>query len=193
MNQLVPTLHRFVVLHCIMPPSMLLLVKRTELRPRDFLNVVIWMLQMRILCQLRTYIFLNVPVKGKQQVLFPENALRISRGYQSFLVNTDLQPTERSFLQQLDDGSPEYKILMKYSSSPCYSGWPANICRIYPYCRGRHHLEEIMWRANISREELMSVISKYEFLTLLVAWTQVTIFFTLVLSHSILDYMQKEK
>jgi len=34
--------------------------------------------------------------------------------------------------------------------------------QVCPYFRGQHHLEEIMWRENISREDLFKILHKYE-------------------------------
>ena len=31
----------------------------------------------------------------------------------------------------------------------------------HPYCRGKHHLEEILWRENVSRADLDAVLEEY--------------------------------
>ncbi len=34
--------------------------------------------------------------------------------------------------------------------------------KLAPYFRGRHHLEEIMWRENVSRESLNKLLKKHK-------------------------------
>jgi hypothetical protein len=52
---------------------------------------------------------------------------------------------EAQHIASLDDGSPQYRLLKR-------------LCR---YFRGTHHLEEIMWRENVDRIELLGVLEKY--------------------------------
>jgi hypothetical protein len=40
--------------------------------------------------------------------------------------------------------------------------------RLCPYFRGFHHLEEIMWRENVSRDDITKVLKKYQHILVLV-------------------------
>lgn len=53
---------------------------------------------------------------------------------------------EASHIRALDDGTPQYRLLKR-------------LCR---YFRGTHHLEEIMWRENVERFDLLQVLDKYK-------------------------------
>jgi hypothetical protein len=53
---------------------------------------------------------------------------------------------EQRHIASLDDGSPQYRLLK----------------RVVRYFRGTHHLEEIMWRENIERIELVQVLEKFK-------------------------------
>lgn len=59
-------------------------------------------------------------------------------------------PYEDVYLQRLSERGPTFQLFLK-------------LC---PFFRGKHHIEEIMWRENITREDLMKVLEKYQ--TLLV-------------------------
>jgi hypothetical protein len=64
------------------------------------------------------------------------------------LSPTALTPNERLYLSQHDNGSKEFKTF----------------CRLCPYFRGAHHMTEIAWRENITKEELLKVIGMYKHL-----------------------------
>lgn len=64
------------------------------------------------------------------------------------LAPIPLTPSERLSLSQLDNGSKEWKMFV----------------RLCPYFRGSHHLTEIAWRENITKEELLKVIGMYKHL-----------------------------
>ena len=59
---------------------------------------------------------------------------------------TPLLAYERAFLDSLDDGSRAYRLLR----------------RLCGYFRGTHHVEEIMWRENVERFDVMNVLEKYK-------------------------------
>ena len=56
-----------------------------------------------------------------------------------------LQPHERSYLEQIANDTPVYKLFK----------------RLCPYLHGKHHIEEIMWRETVSRKAIMSVLANY--------------------------------
>lgn len=64
------------------------------------------------------------------------------------LAPIPLAPSERLSLSQHDNGSKEFKLFL----------------RLCPYFRGAHHLTEIAWRENITKEELLKVIGIYKHL-----------------------------
>lgn len=67
-------------------------------------------------------------------------------GAQHRLSPIPLTPTERLALSQHDNGSKDFKLFL----------------RLCPYFRGAHHLTEIAWRENITKEELLKVIGMYK-------------------------------
>ena len=59
---------------------------------------------------------------------------------------TQLTMSEELQLRTLYDESSESFLLFR---------------RLVPYFRGRHHIEEIMWRENISRETVEAILTEY--------------------------------
>lgn len=64
------------------------------------------------------------------------------------LAPIPLTPSERLSLSQHDNGSKEFKLFL----------------RLCPYFRGAHHLTEIAWRENITKEELLKVTGMFKHL-----------------------------
>ena len=61
-----------------------------------------------------------------------------------------LSHSERLVLSDMDSGSKDFKLFL----------------RLCPYFRGAHHLTEIAWRENITKEELLKVLGMYKHLVL---------------------------
>lgn len=57
-----------------------------------------------------------------------------------------LEPHEIAYLEELNDGSALHDLFLRLC--PCF--------------RGRHHTQEIMWRENVSKEELSKVLDTYQ-------------------------------
>jgi hypothetical protein len=57
-----------------------------------------------------------------------------------------LTERERAFIASLDDDTPVYRLFR----------------RLCVYFRGQHHIEEIMWRENVERLDLLRVLEKYK-------------------------------
>lgn len=57
-----------------------------------------------------------------------------------------LEPHELALLETLNDGSALHELFR----------------RLCPFFRGRHHTQEIMWRENVSKEELNKVLETYQ-------------------------------
>jgi hypothetical protein len=68
-----------------------------------------------------------------------------------------LEPHEIAYLETMNDGSATYELFR----------------RLCPYFRGRHHLIEIMWRENVSREELNMVLETYRYVLVVVLHEEV--------------------
>jgi hypothetical protein len=111
---------------------------------RDFVEVVVWLLQRDMLVQLHTYIYLIIPSLSGTTVY--DDWPSMSNGYPSAPI--PLRPYERGYLEEfgLKDRGPTYLLF----------------CKLAPYFRGQHHIEEIIWRENIRREDLMLVLEKYQ-------------------------------
>eukprot|EP01118_Nematostelium_gracile_P001379 TRINITY_DN11411_c0_g1_i2.p1 TRINITY_DN11411_c0_g1~~TRINITY_DN11411_c0_g1_i2.p1 ORF type:complete len:472 (-),score=71.77 TRINITY_DN11411_c0_g1_i2:3-1418(-) len=107
---------------------------------RDFVEVVVWLLQRNLLVQLHTYFLLMIPESEEGEDDFTETE---DTGYPA--SPTPLRAHEIAYLDSFLDRGPQFLLFQ----------------RLCPYFRGRHHAEEIMWRENVSREDLFAVVSKY--------------------------------
>lgn len=57
-----------------------------------------------------------------------------------------LMSYEQAFVDSLDDDTSTYRLFK----------------RLCIYFRGQHHLEEIMWRENVERGDLLTTLEKYK-------------------------------
>jgi len=57
-----------------------------------------------------------------------------------------LEKYEKQYLDKIADDSPEYSLLK----------------RLCIYFRGKYDIEEIMWRENVDRNELLTVLETYK-------------------------------
>ena len=99
-----------------------------------------------MLLQLHTYIFLVIPSLNGTTVY--DDWPSMSNGYPSAPI--PLRAYEQRYLDEVGlkdkDRGPSYSLL----------------CKLAPYFRGQHHIEEIIWRENIRREDLMTVLERYQ-------------------------------
>ncbi|EFA86403.1 UPF0171 family protein [Heterostelium album PN500] len=109
-----------------------------------FLQIVCWLLQHDLIMQLHTYIHLMITYR--QQPTTSPNTPLLYQTPHFPMTPSHLLPHEIAFFERIDDSTKSY-LLFK---------------RLVPYFRGQHHLEEIMWRENISREDLNKILKKYK-------------------------------
>uniref|UniRef100_A0A6B2L715 GATOR1 complex protein NPRL3 C-terminal HTH domain-containing protein n=1 Tax=Arcella intermedia TaxID=1963864 RepID=A0A6B2L715_9EUKA len=114
----------------------------------NFVNVVSWLLRHDLLVQVHTYVYLICPVKANQQNPFnSSNEKEIDRTTEACfkLSPIPLTEEEEQFINSLKDETATFVQFKK-------------IC---PYLRGRHHVEEIMWRENITRDDFNKISEKF--------------------------------
>ncbi|KYQ90548.1 UPF0171 family protein [Tieghemostelium lacteum] len=139
----------------------------------QFLQVVGWLLQHDLILQLYTFIHLIIPLPNNNMKSFNNNNniqqqqqqqqqqqninINLNNQYSSQtnllyqppvfpLVPSQLGVHEKTFFENIDDKTKSYQLFKRLS----------------PYFRGLHHIEEIMWRENISRDELNKILKKYK-------------------------------
>lgn len=166
-------------------------------------QIVIWMLQRRLLVQLHTYVFL-VPTSDTPTLLTDHSASSstispvsedrristVSRLSDSDSIVSDMGSPSGSFVVSDNDMNLFQTIELLPSNSesdvqrhardilprqltaeekrsilsvPAASN-PEDLClfaRLCLYFRGRHHLEEIMYRENLRRSQLITLIDKF--------------------------------
>ncbi|PRP77984.1 UPF0171 family protein [Planoprotostelium fungivorum] len=115
---------------------------------REFVDTVVWMLQKDLILQLHTFVYLRVPPPQTNPAQNPSQVARRQEEEGAMYPSSPipLKPWELTHLEKFNDKGPLFQTLI----------------RLCPYFRGRHHLEEIMFRMNISREDLNKVITKYQ-------------------------------
>ncbi|EGG22631.1 UPF0171 family protein [Cavenderia fasciculata] len=137
-----------------------------------FLQIVGWLLQHDLIVQLHTYVHLMIMTplhlshpnnnngsvnsqnsssggnagsfNNNNNSSSPQNHLYQSTPFP--LMPSQSQPHEIAFFEKIDDNTKSYQLFK----------------RLCPYFRGLHHLEEIMWRENISRDDLSKILKKYK-------------------------------
>ena len=111
-------------------------------------EILIWMLQHRFLVQHHTYVYF-VPPNGNKKFPFREYLLKVlenSNGEEVLLENLNEEP--RNLLRAVDaaNNSDDFCLFLK----------------LVKYFDGAHHLEEIMYRENLVRFELITVLDKFK-------------------------------
>jgi hypothetical protein len=142
---------------------------------REFVEVVVWLLRQDLLIQIHTFVFLLIPDPRDEDEIANENyhnTLYNNNNDNTTTTNTNedgfdeevfqnapyllspagLKAHESDYIEKLNDNSPEYGLFK----------------RLCPYFRGFHHLEEIMWRENVSRDDITKVLKKYQHILVLV-------------------------
>uniref|UniRef100_H3HC47 GATOR1 complex protein NPRL3 C-terminal HTH domain-containing protein n=1 Tax=Phytophthora ramorum TaxID=164328 RepID=H3HC47_PHYRM len=101
----------------------------------EYIHMLIWLLQQRFIVQLHRYIYFMIPSDGD----YAAEVMSVA----SQLLFTD---QERAYLAKIAKPNPVFTLFK----------------RLCVYFHGEHHIEEIMWRENLSRGELRTVMSTYQ-------------------------------
>ncbi|KXJ20483.1 GATOR complex protein NPRL3 [Exaiptasia diaphana] len=140
-------------------------------------QMVVWMLQHRLLIQLQTYVFLVPSAKFDQQS-DPSSGARGRRRIRwifggsytdTFLPFTDKEPVdtmEPTAINKIIDSvrSLSFAEKMSIMQTPASSDEEdlKLFARLVPYFRGKHHIEEIMYYNNLRRSKLLTLIDKFK-------------------------------
>ncbi|XP_015920360.1 GATOR1 complex protein NPRL3 [Parasteatoda tepidariorum] len=129
-------------------------------------QMVIWMLQHRLLIQLHTYVYL-IPSE-RSPACSNIHSFDLSYSDQSDESHSkassedeDLSLREQDSIRQANLKPTERDILRDSSSSSNSKEDLKNFLRFCRYFRGQHHLEEIMYCENIRRSHLHSLLDKF--------------------------------
>lgn len=140
-------------------------------------QMVVWMLQRRLLIQLHTYVFLVPTVQSDQWPDVENGGLgrggrrvrwtfgdSFPEGLSSFTADQQ-EPNEKETHPELEE---ELKGLT-FAERKSVLQVPAALdqedlklfARLTPYFRGNHHLEEVMYYENLRRSQLLTLIEKF--------------------------------
>ncbi|XP_055952806.1 GATOR complex protein NPRL3-like isoform X1 [Argiope bruennichi] len=149
-------------------------------------QMVIWMLQHRLLTQLHTYVYLIPSERASSSIQNGEliedttrtaktlESSDLSSSYQSeesllspshskassVSDEEDLSLREQDSIRQANLTPLERDSILRDASHNSKDDLK-NFIRFCPYFRGRHHLEEIMYCENIRRSHLLSLLDKF--------------------------------
>ncbi len=151
-----------------------------------------WLLRQDLLIQIHTFVFLLIPDPRDEDEIANENYhnnLYNNNNNDNTTHNDDdgfdeevfqsspyllspagLKAHESEYIDKLNDNSTEYALFKRYvfPQLPKKEITPNSCYRLCPYFRGFHHLEEIMWRENVSRDDITKVLKKYQHVLVLV-------------------------
>uniref|UniRef100_A0A069DUL5 GATOR complex protein NPRL3 n=1 Tax=Panstrongylus megistus TaxID=65343 RepID=A0A069DUL5_9HEMI len=130
------------------------------------IQIIIWLLQHRLLLQLHTYVYYMPTNRG---MIVQEGDSCESSGGDS--ETTSESDTSDECLPQENDATLRDEILSKLSNDEgaAILSAPANVLekrlllRLIQqgYLKGEHHLEEIMYSENITRSQLLQLLDKF--------------------------------
>lgn len=148
----------------------------------EFVEILVWLLQNCLLTQLHQYIMLIAPNRvreapkvlraGEVKAVHDATMHRsVSNTALSLQKDDDLgqsAPTMQDDIASSGEVQPSGIISHTHRNEVAYIQRVATDSTMYhflktlrPYFHGKHHMEEIMWRNNISRETLNTVIQTY--------------------------------
>lgn len=119
---------------------------------REHLNIVTWLLKQQLLKQLHTYVYFMPP-----------------DGNEILSVDQEYSNLEFDDLGEPDGASKEVWQILSKQERLCIANMQkvvdpddmAFFLRLFPYFKGQHHLEEIMYYENVRRSELVTLIDKF--------------------------------
>ena len=119
---------------------------------REHVNIVKWLLKQQLLKQLHTYVYFMPPDDDVDKS-----------------VNQEFSNLEFDDLDEPESASKEIWQSLSRQERLCILNMqqvvePEDISfflRIFPYFKGQHHLEEIMYYENVRRSELVTLIDKF--------------------------------
>ena len=119
---------------------------------RQHVRIVTWLLQQQLLKQLHTYVYFMPPDDDEE-----------------ILVHHEFSSPEFDDLHELESASKDLWQSLSKKERMCILKMqnlvdPEDVSfflRIFPYFRGQHHLEEIMYYENLRRSELVTLIDKF--------------------------------
>ena len=119
---------------------------------REHLKIVTWLLKQQLLKQLHTYVYFMPPDDDEDKS-----------------VSHDFSNLEFDELVEPDNGPKEIWQTLSKRERSCILKMQrimdpedmAFFLRIFPYFKGQHHLEEIMYYENVRRSELVTLIDKF--------------------------------
>ncbi|TMW66785.1 hypothetical protein Poli38472_014097 [Pythium oligandrum] len=149
----------------------------SSIKKIEYIHMLIWLLQHDFVIQLHRYVYFMVPSdhdplsdsfisqQANENALALANRRRLSSsaapllgisGNGDALLAKSIQPSntstvgfsdqERAYLDKIATTNPVFTLFK----------------RLCVYFHGQYHLEEIMWRENVSRSELRTVLSTYQ-------------------------------
>ena len=113
---------------------------------RDFIAIVLWLLQHHFLIELHRYVYLMIPASVTESLLRETDSERL-------LLDNDNDSNADDPLSRLE----RHYVAHHAVKGPVYHLFR----RLCVYFHGQCHLEEIMWREKVTRSELRAVFSAY--------------------------------
>jgi len=111
------------------------------------IKIVLWLLRRHILVEMNVFIILMLPRKdGENNDTNHEISQKFNDENTHELEVDFLDIHEKQYLDQIADNSSEYLLLK----------------RLCIYFRGKYDIEEIMWRENVDRNELVKILETYK-------------------------------
>lgn len=131
-------------------------------------QMVVWMLQRRLLIQLHTYVFLVPSLQSDEKsegrsvrLMFRDsypNNLPAHAAEQLDSSEDQIDPDLEEDLKGLTQGEKRSVLQVPAASNPEDLKL---FTKLTPYFRGNHHLEEVMYYENLRRPQLLTLLDKF--------------------------------
>ncbi|GAM17101.1 hypothetical protein SAMD00019534_002760, partial [Acytostelium subglobosum LB1] len=117
-------------------------------------------------------VYILTPISGEQKINYLELGNKFTQAFPDFMLQDILLrfSVARPLAEHISKFHQSYHVM--FLSVVCWlleKGLITQLhtyihlmIRLVPYFRGQHHLEEIMWRENISRDDLNKILKKYK-------------------------------
>ncbi|ORX55436.1 UPF0171-domain-containing protein [Piromyces finnis] len=125
-----------------------------------YLEIITYFLRHNLVTQLHMYIYLSISQEIKKRTIYSQSSTENEEFSSSDNSSIILNPSETSDIEN------EWIKMLASTQSPAES---ALFLRLLPYFTGKYHVEEIIFRENLTRKDLKIILSKFrnELITIL--------------------------
>uniref|UniRef100_A0A915KEH0 GATOR complex protein NPRL3 n=1 Tax=Romanomermis culicivorax TaxID=13658 RepID=A0A915KEH0_ROMCU len=129
-------------------------------------RIVVWLLKNFMLIQLRTYVYLSIDKSPSDlsSFLISRKEYDSNENFQSMSVHDDYKLIRNLLSKHLNTSETDHFLNLyarQIGENRSFYDDVRLFCKLIKYFNGQHHLEDIMFRENLRRHELMRILTEF--------------------------------